>query len=218
MPGKHSVEKLAARRTRALARGFLVPRPEGARHVLVAEAVADRVKAVARSLTIQDAHHRLVGSTTSFARSSTREARSLLSESVYRNSMKDHDRANLAKHSWTEAGPSLAAAFVSTSPLCGAPVSQCPSPSRVASMGTQTAIPESSVDTGIQTDDLFSPTLCPQPWSCALPSHSLSTADHFSLIEAQNSTIAILTGRLDSLVQGAPSQKRLRELEKQHML
>ena len=56
MPGRHSVEKLAARRQRACDRGYLVPRADGIAHIAVPGPVVERVKAVTRSLVLHRDH------------------------------------------------------------------------------------------------------------------------------------------------------------------
>ena len=66
----------------------------------------------------------------------------------------------------------------------------------------------------IDDGDPFSP---PRPTSSAntqlIPS-SAGYPGYLSLLEAQNQTIAVLTGRLDALAQASPPHRRLRELEK----
>eukprot|EP00973_Karenia_brevis_P035796 4939717-Karenia_brevis.AAC.1 len=60
MPGKHSEEKLAARRLRAIERGFLVRRSPDTQ-VTVPRTIANRMKKVAASLAVQRRHVAIAG-------------------------------------------------------------------------------------------------------------------------------------------------------------
>ena len=205
MPGKHSPEKLRERRDRARIRHYLVPRLPNGHYVQVPQSIAPRVKAVAASLSLQECHNSLSGESHAFARSATRAVRDRLDPGHYKDAMHKHYLANSAKHVWA----------VPTSPVCGASSSplSSPLPSGVC-VATQTDsyFRESDDRSEFQFNNLateFVP--APQPFAATLP----LGFDPQPLFDAQNSTIALLAGRLDALAQGAPSHKRLRELERQ---
>ena len=58
MPGLHSPDKLAARRQRAIEKGFIVPKHvSGSSHILVPHDMTIRMKSIAKSMTYQVKHN-----------------------------------------------------------------------------------------------------------------------------------------------------------------
>jgi len=216
MPGKHSAAKLALRRERAISRGFLIPKAPSAKRILVAEPVADRVKAVARSLELQASHQALSGTSSSFARSSTRDAKPFLSDEAYRSSMQLHDRANIAKHFWSSSSGELHVSLPLSGASAGATISSSPLSGDIAvrhevchDVGCQTEVQSGlllhgACEAGFADQDWCGPLLAPSSPLCQC------SCDFSPLVAAQNSTIALLTSRLDQMF---PSHRRLRELE-----
>ena len=175
MPGKHSPQRLLARRARARERGYLVPRNPGVQHVAVATSVAPRVKVLAESLRIQEVHNAMANSPSAVARLATRSVKERLRPDEYKYSMATHDAANGAKHNWERGA---------VRPACPPPPPRC-------------------VDAEVQTDQ---PVLSPDA-----PVFYPSLVDPSPLIDTQNATIAVLTGRLEEC---APAQRRIRDLER----
>ena len=230
MPGKHSPEKLAQRRLRAAQRGYITAKPKDTKFILVKDRIADRARCEVRSLQLHDELNCAAGTPRHFAAHAALAARSSIGEDAFRNAKKVIKIGNAARHRWADAADTDAvdaadplalcdpwAAFCSvpTSPVCGASSSplSSPLPSGVC-VATQTDsyFRESDDRSEFQFNNLateFVP--APQPFAATLP----LGFDPQPLFDAQNSTIALLAGRLDALAQGAPSHKRLRELERQ---
>ena len=101
MPGKHSEQALAARRQRAIGRGYVVAKASDQYgRIEVRPSVAGRVRAMALSIELQEEHNSLTGAGEPVARAATRKARPFLARQQYRQAMERHDAANLAKHHW----------------------------------------------------------------------------------------------------------------------
>ncbi len=104
MPGRHSPEKLlVVRRQRAIERGYVRARnTENDASVLVPREVAPRAAAIVRSLSLQFRHGQMVGGIFPTGRATTRAAKPLLRHRAYKDAMRVHDGANLAKHRWAD--------------------------------------------------------------------------------------------------------------------
>eukprot|EP00973_Karenia_brevis_P016009 2188335-Karenia_brevis.AAC.1 len=74
MVHKHSSAKLAARRQRALAKGFISP-TVGKSWVEVGNSVAPRVRSIAKSVEFHDKHNRVARASFPHATQATRAAR-----------------------------------------------------------------------------------------------------------------------------------------------
>lgn len=227
MPGKHSPEKLELRRERARRRGYLQPRPldQTKKFLQVPIDVAPRVKAISDSLAIQSEHNGITGKAIPIARASTRAARAFIDAGKYRSAMHIHDRANLAKHVWTE--PAQPTSDVDGLPGVGA--EKCLSPDAAVSDGIRAALsgfltpppcgapPVRRVPTAeacTQTEHAMraeAPAFYPA--SCDGLSLGRETSiNNFDLLcQAQNSTIALLSGGIDKLL---PSSRKIRDLER----
>ena len=62
-----------------------------------------RIRSVVSSLEKQARHNSIAGQAEPTARAATRRAKPFLSAAEYKNAMKIHDRANIAKHCWADA-------------------------------------------------------------------------------------------------------------------
>jgi len=187
MPGLHSPAKLALRRERARARGYLVKKSPDTKLVEVPPALAPRVKAVAASLAVQAEHIGLAGKAHPVARQATRAARQHISPEGFRSAMaKKHGLANAANHRWSDM---VIEGDLSPSPRGAAPA---------------------AVDAQTQTgfDDAVLSAEAPEYVPAG--SYFVVYPDATPLFDAQNATIALLTSRLDELF---PSRRRLRDLE-----
>jgi len=215
MPGKHSAEKLAIRRARAIDRGFLVPRPPEARHILVPEAIAGRVKAVVASMDLQASHIDLSGKPATFARQATREARTCLHPTEYKQAMLKHDKANVAKHCWSDVSDSELPA--PSSPMCGAllddsipPCSSSSPPMCGAyhSVGCQTDCGVHH-EVGCQTDEYCDDAIDINGSSGVWSFPPWYAYQH--LFEAQNQSIGLLCSRIHECL---PANRRVTGLER----
>jgi len=103
MPGKHAPVKLAARRLRALERGFLSPCPLTWKYVAVKDSVALRTKHIAKSPGIHEQHNMLAGRPSHHANAATEAVRGTIEPCSYAVAKVAHKQANLARHLWTPA-------------------------------------------------------------------------------------------------------------------
>mmetsp|Transcript_64213 Transcript_64213/g.178381 ORF Transcript_64213/g.178381 Transcript_64213/m.178381 type:complete len:427 (+) Transcript_64213:97-1377(+) len=98
----HSVEARERRLLRARERGFLRQRSFGHRYVAVEEGLHHRVLAFRNSIRIHDAHNKLTGTPTHYARHATLAATTMgrLSLGQRDDALRAHRAANRAKHRW----------------------------------------------------------------------------------------------------------------------
>jgi len=234
MPGLRSPGRLAARRARAVARHFVVPPASIAfRRVRVPAEVAPRVKRVAESLALHCEHVKLTGKDIPFARAAAREAAPVVGRAACRVSMRVHDAANVAKHAWADvldeefvasATATAGGELLGIAECVAGPVPQRATPSWRPAAGTscllEDAPPRRSEvrlpgDPAVLRADacVFSPSGVSGPLAseaCGYPALAAPASAYEQLICAQNDTIAILAGRLDSLF---PSRRRLKAAE-----
>eukprot|EP00973_Karenia_brevis_P066610 9260469-Karenia_brevis.AAC.1 len=102
MVHKHSSAKLAARRERALAKGFISP-STGKSWVEVGSSVAPRVRSIAKSVEFHDRHNRVANASYPHATQATRAVRRQVSKEEYAKAMQSHEAANVSKHNWSSA-------------------------------------------------------------------------------------------------------------------
>jgi len=208
-PGKHAPDKLAARRLRAINKGFLVAHQGGSsshrRHVEVSSQVADRVKAVAKSLAIQDDHIRSKGSPQPIARLATLALKDQLSHAEFKAAMRAHDDSNAAKHRWKKSD--LVTSWADTTEADEAspedPVFLC-DPWHGACYAQEPAVIPTTI-----SFSAASRISAPEPQSgvcSSSPPMCGATLDYCSqisamqrLIDTQNSTIALLSRELEAL-------------------
>jgi len=195
MPHCHSPEARHRRHERACARGCIRPRRQDETHVTVASTLAPRARVIPESLTTHAAHCAAVGADIHFAKAAAvavRDGGHITSDALT-SAQRLHRQRDRATHSWADVG-ALADLIWTCDPWAA-------------------SHPAAFCDEGCQTEEFLS--ACLQPSGCA----SASPSAVGSLVEAQNKTIAILTGRLEALTQISPSHRRLRELESQvHVL
>ena len=231
MPGKHSPEKLRARRKRALERGYCIPRNPDLTFIEVPTKLACRAKSATKALVVHDKMNSVTGKPFHFAAEAVVAARPLVGEAEFvraRSIIKDsngarHDRTLPAdaavQQSWCEItehedlslssplrGAQAAAevcSMIPSSPPCG---DSLPRSAPLHDVSTQTY--ESVLRPGAPD---FQPSGCDvQPH--ALPDPVGCWYDPYAeLFEVQNRSLALLCGRLDECM---PSQKRLRASEK----
>jgi hypothetical protein len=102
MPHVHSVLASAARRERAITRGFLTSKPIGSSHILVPDKIAARVKTISKSLAVHRDHCSLVGRNVHSAAAAAVAAKLSLSPAEFKDALKVHKEANRAKHNWSD--------------------------------------------------------------------------------------------------------------------
>jgi len=175
----------------------------------VPKELAERSRDVARGLVVHDRMNKAAGQPFHFAAHAAVAARPMIGEQAFKRAKSDLKKANEAKHVWADSGDDAVVSH--------------PSPS--AHTSPQAPRPSSRVDMQTQTDDMptfgYQPALDGKPSTqldhstfCGLGDGSQVFLNPLPLFEAQNNTIALLAGRLDAMVQSAPAQKRLRELER----
>jgi len=98
MPHLHSPAARAARHARALARGYVTPRPAGCRFVPVRAELLPAALDMTRSLEYHFAHQNMVECPHHFARHATMHAQAVISPKEFSTAMKLHSKANKAKH------------------------------------------------------------------------------------------------------------------------
>ena len=219
MPHVHSSLALSARRDRAVRRGFLKAQ-DGYQFLEVRNALASKVRAAASSLSIHTDHCARVGRNIHFANNAALAARQLIGEAEFATAKKVHQARNAAMHKvWNPSVPSASAAVCGESSLCGeswADVSEredlidplstldpwatavLPSVTKVATTSCgdpwgkylPPVAPPCSVGLNPATPP-FLPNSCP-----IIANHDMHGA--LALIEAQNSTIAFLSGELEA--------------------
>jgi hypothetical protein len=111
MPHCRSLAVRLDRRARAIERGFLQLRVDGARHVLVPAGLVPRVKAISASLCLHGAHDTLGGAHSHFARGAALGAfrGGHISHDELSAACQVHRRSNAAKHSCCFEGSQLQA-------------------------------------------------------------------------------------------------------------
>ena len=211
-----SARALALRRQRAMDRGFLQQLPPGRRYVEVAAAVAEEVKAMAKSKELHVSHELAVGRAFHYARHATLAARSLIGENDWKRSNAAHRAANRAKHGsrhrWADVHDDGAASSGIDSefredPLqakdpwlgaCGSLPAPCV-PSQGDAWASWTPASKLNVDASP-----FSPMLGSKGCGADLCSSCPHREHHMALLQnlvaAQNDTIAVLAARLGGLV------------------
>eukprot|EP00441_Pelagodinium_beii_P016038 CAMPEP_0197678880 /NCGR_PEP_ID=MMETSP1338-20131121/90764_1 /TAXON_ID=43686 ORGANISM="Pelagodinium beii, Strain RCC1491" /NCGR_SAMPLE_ID=MMETSP1338 /ASSEMBLY_ACC=CAM_ASM_000754 /LENGTH=137 /DNA_ID=CAMNT_0043259867 /DNA_START=36 /DNA_END=446 /DNA_ORIENTATION=- len=102
MPHCHSISALAARRQRALERGFLRQRVAGFKYVAVAENMAMKVKQVAASLEVHGNHCKLAGRDIHTASVAALTVKKHIGQEGFQDALRTHKIANRAKHSWAD--------------------------------------------------------------------------------------------------------------------
>ena len=102
MPHVHSVAASAARRRRALEKGFLVCKDADCSYVQVSANVAGRVRAVAKSLSLHRQHCSTVGRSYHFAASAALAAKASIGHTNFQEACRVHRVANKAKHCWAD--------------------------------------------------------------------------------------------------------------------
>mmetsp|Transcript_19003 Transcript_19003/g.44326 ORF Transcript_19003/g.44326 Transcript_19003/m.44326 type:complete len:332 (-) Transcript_19003:171-1166(-) len=100
MPHCRSVASRHRRHERARQAGFLCGKPLGCSYVLVPTGLAERAKAIVRSLQLHDQHMRVVGEPAHFASTASLRARPLIGDGAYKHARAVHKAANEAKHMW----------------------------------------------------------------------------------------------------------------------
>merc|ERR1712061_182714 len=102
MPGLHSPSKLAARRQRAIARGFVSPCNFGKRLIEVDAAVANRVKAVGRMIETHRRNNLACGQNFHYAANAAVAAREVHGNAQFLQDKKIIKLGNAAKHCWAD--------------------------------------------------------------------------------------------------------------------
>lgn len=230
MVHKHSPAARERRRERARHLGYLQPSKPSVTHMEVDRDLAPAVKGMAASLRLHRDHDRLTQSTHHSGHLASLAAfrSGDISKEELASASAAHRRAGRLKHriSANQTEPRHQWADLTDDPADGAapsaavdvaapvePVPLSPPPARGVSIGTQTG---SFSFEAYSVAPAPAPLAGPEPW-CSLPDVQpllpVSCHDYWNeLFGVQNSTIALLTGRLDECM---PSQKRMRALERQ---
>ena len=100
MSHTRSVAAAAARRARAIQRGFLKEVPVGCKHILVASSIAPRAKDVAKSLELHELHNRLSGNQYHFAKQAAIAVRPLIGDPAFSRARSIHVTRDKVVHRW----------------------------------------------------------------------------------------------------------------------
>lgn len=101
MTGKRSPGKLAARRERAVQRGFVLEAVQ-AKHISVHPLLKDWVRVVVKSMELQASNNVLTGVPYAFAHCSALPARPLIREVAFTGARLAHHRRNSVLHAWRQ--------------------------------------------------------------------------------------------------------------------
>jgi len=88
------------RHARAALRGYVMPTPQGCAHVRIRSSLAPRLRRMADSLELHEAHNELSPQPFHYARDATLAARHALSDAEVAAAHSAHRAANRAKHCW----------------------------------------------------------------------------------------------------------------------
>ena len=105
MPHCHSAPATAARRQRAIARGFVAPCPQGHRFVAARADIADRARAVSRSLAVHADHCKIAGRPMHSAIAAATAARPTIGKALFEEARDIHKARNRAAHAWADFVP-----------------------------------------------------------------------------------------------------------------